>query len=134
MARQWERARDIVWEELDGEAVLVSPVTSKTWVLNATASAIWKYCDGQTSIDALAAAFAQAGRLEVAKVKTELLAFCRQLEAQGMLRASSSPIGIGAACAFAGSYVPPFIRMHSSGVGFRGRPSSRGGSGGPGGG
>ena len=129
MSRQWERARDIVWEELGGEAVLVSPTTSKTWVLNHTASAIWKCCDGQTSIDDIALKLAEAGRLDVANVKTELLAFCKQLESQGMLRSSGRAVRAGASFAFAGSYVPPFIRMHGSGVGFRGRPSSRGGSG-----
>ena len=50
-------------------------------------------------------------------------------EAQGMLRSSSRAVRAGVSFAFAGSYVPPFIRMHGSGVGFRGRPSSRGGSG-----
>ena len=60
MASQWVRSKDVVWEELDGEAVLVSTTRQKTWALNAAASVIWKCCDGQTSIDDIASKLAEA--------------------------------------------------------------------------
>lgn len=130
MSRHWIRSSDIVWEELDGEAVLVSPSAKRTWVLNPTASALWKSCDGCTPLESIARNLARAGRHELSKVKAELTAFCKMLEENGMLRPAPCPVAVsGGAVCFYGPYVPPFVKLQSAGVGFRGRPSSRGGSG-----
>lgn len=130
MAEQWRRAGDIVWEEFDGEAVLVSSSAKGTWVLNPTACFVWKNCDGRTNLEAMARHLAAAAGLEPSRVKHEVLAFCRELEEQGLVSAARHAAESLAArplqCCFAGAYVPPVIRIRNSGAGFRGKARPRG--------
>lgn len=137
MASQWVRSGDVVWEELDGEAVLVSTSAQKTWVLNATASLIWKCCDGQISLEAVARRLARAGGREAGRVKRELQAFCQILEQKGLLSTARAAMGsmtgerLPAELCFAGLSLPPQIKMETTSMGLRGRPSPRGVTGGP---
>ncbi len=54
MAGKWVRSDDVVWEELGGEVLLVHPRSGARWLLNATAGAIWKLCDGTRGAGELA--------------------------------------------------------------------------------
>jgi len=130
MAAQWVRSRDVVWDEIDGEAVLISTSEQKTWVLNATASIIWKCCDGTISIEALARRIARECGREASRVKSELLDFCREMEQRGLFmggRVAGAACGestLGSFC-FKGFSMPPLIKMESLSLGIRGRPSPR---------
>ncbi len=132
MASQWVRSNDVVWEELDGEAVLVSTTKQKTWALNAAASVIWKCCDGQISIEEIARRVAAACGREVGSVKREILEFCRELERKGLISISTMNLktlsnqSLVANLSVAGFSLPPKIIMESSSLGIRGRPSPRG--------
>ena len=129
MAAQWVRSKDVVWDEIDGEAVLVSTSEQKTWVLNATASIIWKCCDGSISIETIAKRIASECGREASRVKAELGDFCREMELRGLLmgeRAHLSEQSIPGAVCFAGVSSPPLIKMESLTLGIRGRPSPRG--------
>lgn len=134
MAAQWVRSRDVVWEEIDGEAVLVSTAVQKTWVLNSTASLIWKCCDGTMSLETLARRIAAGCGREASRVKAELLEFCKEMEQRGLLmgvRAAGAVSGaqMSSAVCFSGMSVPPIIKMESMSLGIRGKPSPRGVSG-----
>ncbi len=48
------RRRDLREHELEGEALLVDPVTGKTHHLNRTALAVWRRCDGRQTTHELA--------------------------------------------------------------------------------
>jgi len=129
MPGQWVRASDVVWEELDGEAVLVSSSTQRTWVLNSTASFVWKHCDGSTSLHDIARGLAAAGCAEMHRVRRDVTAFCQELASVGLLspahrlaHAAAAP----AAVCFARSYLPPGIRVTTTLGAGRGRPSPRG--------
>ncbi len=132
MASQWVRSRDVVWEELDGEAVLVSTTRQKTWALNRAASLIWKCCDGQISIETLARRVASACGREVGSVKREIFEFCRELESRGLISTATMNVrnlsnqSLVANFSIAGFSLPPKINIETSSVGFRGRPTSRG--------
>jgi hypothetical protein len=131
MAAQWVRSHDVVWEEIDGEAVLVSTAVQKTWVLNATASLIWKCCDGTISLETLARRIAGGCGREAGRVKAELVEFCREMEQRGLLmgvRAAGAISGdqLSSTLCFSGMSVPPMIKMESLTVGIRGKPSPRG--------
>ena len=130
MAVQWVRSKNVVWDEIDGEAVLVSTSEQKTWVLNATASIIWKCCDGTISIEALARRIASECGREASRVKAELASFCREMEQRGLLmggRASGAVYGesVPGSFCFKGFSLPPLIKMESLSLGIRGRPSPR---------
>jgi hypothetical protein len=129
MSSEWIRQDNVVWEELGNQTVLVNPSARKTWVLNESAAFIWRHLNGSASIEDLARCLAATGGKELRKVRHELAAFCAQLEEAGMLmRRSSTNISVGDSPAlyFSGAYLPPFIKMQHSGLGFKGRPSSRG--------
>ena len=136
MSSQWVRSENVVWQEFDGEAVIVSTTAQKTWVLNASASQIWKCCDGRITLDGLASRLAKAGGREVSRVKGELLAFFRMLEGKGLIRASHIAAAsiledrLTLELSVAGLSLPPLIKMESNSVGIRGRPSPRGNTGG----
>jgi hypothetical protein len=108
MATQWIRSDEVIWETLDGEALLVEPRRGRTWLLNAAAARIWRACDGLTRFNA------------------EGAAFCRQLASLGLLTPSAQFSGGGTAVCFSGR---PTIRAHGFGAGPRHRPSPRGSSG-----
>lgn len=48
------RRRDFRENEMDGEALLIDPVTGKTHLLNRTALAVWRRCDGRLTTSELA--------------------------------------------------------------------------------
>jgi len=133
MSAQWVRSNDVVWEEIDGEAVIVKPSAKRTWVFNATASFIWKCCDGHSSIEDVARKLALSCGRELRLVRTDIVEFCRQLEEIGLIVGHSAPAGsvpVGSV-SFQGSYFSPKIKLQNMGVGFRGRPSPRNGPGSP---
>ena len=132
MKWEWTRTSGIIWEDFGGTIVLVCPLSKQTFVLNETASHVWKTCDWRISINDLASQFACATAQELREVRIDLLNFVHELRhckliVREMITHSKTP-SIGQCC-FAGKYVPPAIRLHISGAGFRGRPSSRGISG-----
>ena len=131
MTREWIRSGEIVWQDIEGAAVLVSPRSKRTWVLNQTAAHIWKMCGTRVSAETLARQLAQASGQELRRIRSDLLKFCRKLQGLGLLCAAREA-GTGRelqACRFAGAYLPPMIKLQNEGMGFRGRPSSRGVSG-----
>jgi len=85
MPEAWTRSEEVVWQELEGEAVLVSPRLGYSWVLNATAAYLWRHCDGRTSLQALARRVADAAGLEVRQVLARLTEFSQELAKQGLL-------------------------------------------------
>src|ERR1017187_1282005 len=40
MAAKWTKAKNVIWEELDGGALLIDATTGARWALNATAAAL----------------------------------------------------------------------------------------------
>src|SRR6185295_4580095 len=108
------REAGIVWEELEGEALLVNPETKSSWRLNATATQIWRHCTGAHGLTELARAIARKTGAEVRRVASEVAAFCSRLEAAGLLRAGVASAG-NAPMAFAGlsSYISPSMLSRS---------------------
>ena len=123
MATKWKRSKDVVWEELDGEMLLVNSATGMRCHLNAAASAVWRLCDGRRSVRELAAA--------VARSSDEVIRVCRQLRETGLLSGPSAVSGSSVlnnvnACMRSGA---PAFTLLGLGQGPRGRPSPRGNSG-----
>ncbi|MGI6467583.1 MAG: PqqD family protein [Syntrophomonadaceae bacterium] len=43
--------QDVIWREVDGETVLLNPVTGRYFGLNKVACSFWNKVDGKTTID-----------------------------------------------------------------------------------
>ena len=85
MAQKWTRATNVVWEELDGGALLVDAKTGARWSLNATAAALWHWCDGSSTLNDMAARLAQSSRRSLRQARAEVSAFCERFAAQNLL-------------------------------------------------
>ena len=128
MAKNLVRHEDVIWEELDGEALLVNPETKSSWRLNSTATLIWRHCTGAHGIMELARAIARKTGAELRRVEREVAAFCGELQQKGLLQTGA---GLGSApMAFSGlgSYTTPSMLSRSL-AGGRRRPTPRGNSG-----
>ncbi len=124
MNKTWMRSNTIIWEEMDGGALLVSPSTGMRWSLNAAAARIWQLCDGARTFDDLA-------RL-VGVSRQHVADFCSAFGELGLLlpnmALTPAPISSGTA-AFMSGLTPPAFRPMNLGTGPRRRPSPRGNSG-----
>ena len=109
----------------------MSTRSKKTFVLNKTAAFIWKFCDGRMSVDCLAQNLVRAAGGEARRVHDQVLRFCQEMQNHGLLlpvQASAAQHGT-TLCAYRDTFIPPSISQQHNGIGFRGRPSSRGVSG-----
>ncbi|HEY3324450.1 MAG TPA: PqqD family protein [Planctomycetota bacterium] len=133
MKSPWVRSADVVWEELDGQAVLVSTRTRKTWVLNAAGSFIWRCCDGSITLDDIVRRLAGSRSADI--VRQEAAAFIAQLEQRGLLRtAPRAAVALagnrGGSFCYSGA-MPPLITLETTSFGARRGPSPRNVSGPP---
>ncbi len=130
MLKRWTRSCGIAWEELDNEALVVSPKTRTSWRLSPTATFIWKHCNGSTGLRELAEVLSRKSGGGIRKIESELLAFCRTLEQAGLLKSEMQPAMIASSVAgFTGLYAVPSMVSRSLDGGPRRRPSPRGNSG-----
>lgn len=49
------RNESVVWRKLDGKAVIIGADAQSVYTLNKTATRIWELCDGNKTIDEIAA-------------------------------------------------------------------------------
>jgi len=84
------RSSEIVWQELDGQALLVHARTGARWTLNAAALAVWKLCDGSRTVESLAKALAASTRRSLGECREELDRFAQALSGTGLLQPMGS--------------------------------------------
>ncbi|MFO7682818.1 MAG: PqqD family protein [Chloroflexota bacterium] len=70
---------DLSWRLLDGEAVIVSPVTGKIRVLNAVGTEIWQLLASGASIETIEAALVEHHRISMHKAQEDVTAFLQEL-------------------------------------------------------
>ena len=80
---------DMVWQELGGQTVVVDPGRRVTWVLNSTATRIWREIRSGASVEAVARAISSALGLDAGLVFEEVASFCRELGRRGLLSDTS---------------------------------------------
>ena len=122
----WTRAEYVVWDELDGEAMLVNPNTGARWTLNATALAVWKLCDGRRGVAELARMLDRS--------RAEIALFCQQFNQFGLLQPANvqtgaSPAPLNAVLMRGKLTGAPAFKSFGLGNGPRRRPTARGVSG-----
>ena len=130
MAAKWMKATNVIWEELDGGALLIDASTGARWTLNATAVALWTWCDGRSTLNDLAARLAQSSRRTLREARAEVRAFCARFAEQNLLAlasASSRPLP-QATLPFSALNAPANFNALGLGHGPRTRPGPRGNS------
>ncbi|MEA3375400.1 MAG: PqqD family protein [Chloroflexota bacterium] len=60
LAQPLSRNLRIICRDVGGETMLYDPETESGHVLNATAAAIWRLCDGERDVEAIAAGLERA--------------------------------------------------------------------------
>lgn len=72
-------------ETVDGQAVIIHLEASAYIALNETGSFLWERLDGETSLEEIAQALADAYDVEVTVTRPDVLALARQLLEQGYI-------------------------------------------------
>lgn len=125
------RSNEVVWEELDGQALLVHSRTGERWTLNAAALALWKLCDGTRTVELLDKALAEVTRRSLTECREELERLTQSLTGTGLLQCSGAE-GSRLTVQPAQFSVGGILRATYQGNGLgapRRRPSPRGNSG-----
>ena len=128
MAANWKRSDELVWEALGEETLVVSPRSGASWSLKATASALWKLCDGSRSADELSRALAKASGRSLRALRAEIASSCATLAGAGLLRTAPAD-GTALVARTADSNPSAIFRPLGLASGPRRRPSPRGNSG-----
>ena len=87
------RRADIVLQDVGGEAILIDPRTDEAHVLNGSAARLWQLCDGERTLDQLAAEFGAIYDLSAADVADDVREVLGEL---AKLKLIESPAPAGA--------------------------------------
>jgi pyrroloquinoline quinone biosynthesis protein D len=87
------RRVDIVLQDVGGEAILIDPRTDEAHVLNGSAARLWQLCDGERTLDQLAAEFGAIYDLSAADVADDVREVLAEL---AKLKLIESPAPAGA--------------------------------------
>lgn len=77
---------DVVFRELEGEAVVLNLDTGIYFGLNATGLRMWQLIEQHRTLDRVLALLAREFDAPAAELEADLLAWVSQLEDQGLLR------------------------------------------------
>jgi hypothetical protein len=113
--------------EIDGETLVYDHGRAAASCLNEFAARVWRGCDGETSVAAIAAALGEDERavwlalhqLTKAQLLTEAIAFPPDVSAAKSRREIGARLGLGAAAVVA-SIVAPMPAQAASGCGMAG--------------
>ena len=86
-----QRNTTILWRELDGEAVLLSPSAGSSYNLNQVGTFIWKMLDGKHSSQDIATAICQAYEIEYEQALQDVENILVELRDNDLLSESPAP-------------------------------------------
>jgi Coenzyme PQQ synthesis protein D (PqqD) len=86
-----QRKTSILWRELDGEAVLLSPSAGSSYNLNQVGSFIWKLLDGKHSSHDIATAICQAYEVDYEQAHQDVENILVELGDNDLLNESPTP-------------------------------------------
>lgn len=81
----WSRDRDLPFQRMDEEAIVVNPQTREVHLLNETAARIWELLETPLSIDDLCDALEQEFEMEPAALRFEVESFVADLGGKGLI-------------------------------------------------
>ena len=80
------RRPDVKWWEVKGEAVLYDPVSGEGHVLNDVAYAVWRQCDGETSLGAIELGLIETFPNDVDAIRVDVPALAQRLVELGLAK------------------------------------------------
>ncbi len=80
-----QRDSSILWRELDGETVLLSPSAGSSYNLNQVGTFIWKMLDGKHSSHDIATAMCQSYEVEYEQACRDVESLLADLHSNGLL-------------------------------------------------
>jgi hypothetical protein len=86
-----QRNAAILWRELDGEAVLLSPAAGSSYNLNPVGTFIWKLLDGKHSSADIATAICQIYEVEYEQAFQDVEGIIAELRSNNLVNEISSP-------------------------------------------
>ena len=87
----FQRNTSILWRELDGEAVLLSPAAGSSYNLNQVGTFIWKLLDGTHSSQDIAAAICEVYDVEYEQAFQDVERLLVELRNNNLLNESPAP-------------------------------------------
>jgi hypothetical protein len=84
MAGRFRRHPDVAFRVIDGQAVIVVPVTQSMHTLNEVGTFIWQKCEAKTA-DEVVAAIVEEFEVDDATARADLDAFVKDLSEKKML-------------------------------------------------
>lgn len=94
------RTKQLVTKEIDGELLIYDSATDEAHCLNSSAAAIWKLCDGNTSVTEMAQSVSREAGIPVDE--TVIHSALRQLSARELLakgeEVRSQPVDLSRRC------------------------------------
>ena len=79
---------DVVETEIDDCVALFHPTTGEAFVLNATASDVWRLSDGELDLDGLTATLAGAYGVDPGTIRSDVEEAVAELRRRGLLPAT----------------------------------------------
>lgn len=79
------RNTNVLWRELDGEAILLDPQQGCSYNLNVVGTFIWKLLDGSHSIDDLVQAISAAYEVEESQARSDLESLLHDLRQNNLV-------------------------------------------------
>lgn len=86
------QARHVALKEIDGETIVLDREHGQVHQLNATASYIWRQCDGRTSIAEITAATAREFGSDPVAIENDVVQAIRQMESLHLI-VLTDPVG-----------------------------------------
>jgi hypothetical protein len=86
-----QRNLSILWRELDGEAVLLSPSAGSSYNLNQVGTFIWKMLDGKHTSENIAAAICQVYEVEYEQALQDVENILVEMRNNNLLNESLTP-------------------------------------------
>ena len=74
------RRRDLVWREVDGETVILSPDNKKLQVVNGVGARIWALLDGEHDVSAITSIISQEYNAQKDTVEKDTLEYLEDLK------------------------------------------------------
>ena len=82
----WQRSPQVVYEVVDGQAVLVDPDGVELITLNAVGTLVWEELDGRRDAAALAADLLERFEgVTLAQLESDITAFLAEVDAAGLV-------------------------------------------------
>ena len=91
MLHMLQRNPSILWRELDGEAVLLSPSAGSSYNLNQVGTFIWKMLDGKHTSENVAAAICQVFEVEYEQAFQDVENILVEMRDNNLLNESLTP-------------------------------------------